>query len=347
MGVNNMDKQFTGLIDDPRSDLEKLKDWKHEETIFSLAMGAPIVWEEKTPDKWKRYSTRNQDGSTSCVPQAFCKGYEVYTGKVLSATPLYNNRPNYPQKGSYPQAIAEYFRKVGTTLESDVPSQNINDNMMDSYGKDFSKYTLYKIEGYSTLKNPRNFDEIVASVANGNPVHLTIHASYREYCQDIPKYLGDPKELGHEVVVTDYFLYNGVQVLKEDESWGRGISSFDDQRLLTREFIENRCDNAVTIYLKPLPKPSDEKPQHVFNVSMVYGDKNEEVKWLQKVLVYEGFLKPIFITGYFGDITFSAVRKWQEKHYEEILKPAGIKQGGATGKVLTFSRAYLNKEYGV
>lgn len=343
MGLNNnMEGQFTGLIDDPRTPLEKLKDYKHEETVFSLAMGSPVVWEEKTKDQWKKYSTRNQDGSTSCVAQASAKALEVFLKNVYSATPIYNNRANYPQKGMWMGDAGDILRKLGTKLESEVKSQLINDEQMEALGKTFTD--TQKIFSYITI-NEKNFDGIVQQIANGNPVLLITHCRYDEYT-DIPEYKGGQAELGHCICATDYTLYQGKKYIVIDESWGHGISMFDDKRLISEDFLKARIDGAMYFVITDsTPKP--EKPHHVFNSNLVYGDKNEEVKWLQKVLVYEGFLKPIFITGYFGDITFSAVRKWQESHYEEILKPAGIKQGNASGKVLNYSRTYLNKIYGV
>lgn len=335
-----MEQQFTGLIDDPRTTLEKLRDYKHEETVFSLAMGNPIIWEEKNKDKWKRYSTRNQDGSTSCVAQASAKALEVFLKNIYSATPIYNNRTNYPQKGMWLGDAGNILKKIGTKLESEVKSQLINDEQMEALGKTFDN--TQKIFSYITI-NEKNFDGIVQQIANGNPVLLITHCRYDEYT-DIPEYKGGPTELGHCICATDYTLYQGKKYIVIDESWGHGISMFDDKRLISEDFLKARIDGAMYFVITDnTPKP--EKPNHTFNVNMVYGDKNEDVKWLQKVLVYEGFLKPIFTTGYFGDITFSAVRKWQEAHYHEILKPAGLKT--ASAKVLNFSRDYLNRVYSV
>jgi hypothetical protein len=74
-----------------------------------------------------------------------------------------------------------------------------------------------------------------------------------------------------------------------------------------------------------------------------YGQKGEEIKALQIALKKEGlFEEPS--TGYFGLLTFQAVKSFQEKYKNEILYPFGFKKG--TGFVGIATRTKLNELYG-
>lgn len=74
---------------------------------------------------------------------------------------------------------------------------------------------------------------------------------------------------------------------------------------------------------------------YVFNTDFGKGLRNDIVRNLQTILVYEGLLDPQYVTGYFGNITFEAVKKFQAKY--------GIPQTGFVGPL---TRAQLNKLYG-
>ncbi|KKQ98957.1 MAG: hypothetical protein UT25_C0007G0012, partial [Parcubacteria group bacterium GW2011_GWC1_39_12] len=50
-------------------------------------------------------------------------------------------------------------------------------------------------------------------------------------------------------------------------------------------------------------------------------------KSLQTVLLNEGVYPSGLITGYFGQMTFEAVKRFQEKYSSEILVPADLTSG--------------------
>jgi len=82
---------------------------------------------------------------------------------------------------------------------------------------------------------------------------------------------------------------------------------------------------------------------HDFLRDLKYGQKGEEIKALQIALKKEGlFEEPS--TGYFGLLTFQAVKSFQEKYKNEILYPFGFKKG--TGFVGIATRTKLNELYG-
>jgi murein DD-endopeptidase MepM/ murein hydrolase activator NlpD len=82
---------------------------------------------------------------------------------------------------------------------------------------------------------------------------------------------------------------------------------------------------------------------HDFLRDLKYGQKGEEIKALQIALEKEGLFKGL-PTGYFGCLTFQAVKSFQEKYKNEILYPFGFKKG--TGFVGIVTRTKLNELYG-
>lgn len=241
------------------------------------------------------------------------------------------------------QDVGNVAKKIGTTLEKNIPSQRLTDAQIDAHsGKmdGIPDTEIFKVYGYAFLRND-NIDAIAEKIAQGKPVVFTFHTNSEEWT-DVPTYLGDKATFGHCVCGTDYTLYKGEKAIVVDESWGKGITQFNDKRVITESFLKARCTGAMYFLEKPLVDPI--KPIHTFNTNLVYGMNGIEVEWLQKILVHQGLLKPIFITGKFRNNTLQAVIKFQEKYADKILKPLGLTKG--TGRVLESTRKELNAQYG-
>jgi len=84
-----------------------------------------------------------------------------------------------------------------------------------------------------------------------------------------------------------------------------------------------------------------QQQKYTFTKNLKYGDRGEDVKHLQEILIKEGCLRKGLATGWFGPLTFKAVICFQEKYASEILYPAGLKKG--TGFVGPRTRAKLNQ----
>jgi hypothetical protein len=63
---------------------------------------------------------------------------------------------------------------------------------------------------------------------------------------------------------------------------------------------------------KPAPQPAPAKPS-VSLRNLQYGDKNSDVREVQQALIKKGYKIPAGATGYYGDQTKAAYRKWQQK----------------------------------
>ena len=89
-------------------------------------------------------------------------------------------------------------------------------------------------------------------------------------------------------------------------------------------------------------KTISKDPAFTFKSKLSNGSQGKEVTELQKCLAkFEDIYPNGQISGYFGTQTEEAVIKFQEKYYEDILKPAGLVKG--TGTVGAGTREKLNE----
>lgn len=106
----------------------------------------------------------------------------------------------------------------------------------------------------------------------------------------------------------------------------------NENKELKRQLVEARNQN----------KPTN---CFVFKKDLKIGDKGENVRFLEQVLQKEGLLseRDRNLPLVFDKKIFSAVKKFQEKYREEILKPANLKSG--TGYAGSGTRKILNRLY--
>lgn len=85
---------------------------------------------------------------------------------------------------------------------------------------------------------------------------------------------------------------------------------------------------------------------YVFTKNLFYGQKNDDVKYLQAFLKTQGIeIYPEgLVTGYFGPLTKAAAIRLQEKYADEVLAPWDLTEG--TGFVGKTTRAKINEILG-
>lgn len=77
------------------------------------------------------------------------------------------------------------------------------------------------------------------------------------------------------------------------------------------------------------------------DVSLGLGSFGDEVKTLQKLMINEGVWESeVEATGYFGSVTKTALKRFQEKYSREILEPLELESG--TGYFGSKTKEYLN-----
>lgn len=319
----------TGVIEDPRTEEEKEKDYSHEEIAHGVT--APVVWPTKQYPNFNYYSKRNQSMSLSCMAQAGVKalGVENYKEEQkfidFSALDPYDRRVNKPGGGMWGQNLMNILSTNGACLESQLPSQGFGETMMNREvvrtPEMIEVAKKYRGGGYVEVKL-RDIDAVASVIAQGKPVILVMYfdAAGTEWWREVPQInvpnlgLYDDAAIRHGITAVDFTMYNGKKALIIDDSAGNWSSiNQGGQRVLTEDFFNKRCYYAA--YFLPLANEGGyPKPVHTFNIPLRFGMMaNAEVKNLQAVLYYEGFLK-IKPTGNYLEQTAAALLKWQKAH---------------------------------
>lgn len=310
-----------GALPDVRSESEKAKDFRFEEIVTAIA---PVVWTEKNPTTWRKFPIFNQDGSGSCVAQTLAKilGIMYYLKNNdyvhFSATHIYQRRVNKPQGGMAGVNAFEIARR-GVTLEALTPSQNMSDVQMDNvkiekYKEDVG--TVFKLGQY--IVGPVKDLETIASIiqTTNKAVMVWYYFTYEEWV-DMPEVknstlsLTGASTIRHSVTAVDFTLYQGKKCLIIEDSWGPNQGK-GGQRIITEEFHKQRnwfVAHPMTFNFEESALPPI---SYVFRIKMKFGDENNEVSELQKLLKKLGFYPSnVSVTGYFGNVTKQAVKSFQ------------------------------------
>ena len=330
----------TGVIDDPRTEDEKARDYKHHE-IASGEKKIFVNWEEKKREDWNIYEKRVQNGSGSCVAQALAKMlginnfFEEGDFISLSAKDIYTKRSN-DGAGMWGVDALQIVKQTGATLEDMMPSQGMTEDEINEVER-----KIYQVQIGKIFK-PKNFiildfniDRIGEQIQKNRPVLMFLSFNKNEWT-DAPQKKTEQNtglEIHHAVVGVDTTIYKGEKAIIIDDSWGE-FEELDGQRIITESFMKGRM--SFCAYLIDLhndwreneDKDLKEKPKHEFTKGMKYSDTfnvDEEVKWLQKILIYENlFPMNVDVTGYYGSITRKAVLEFQLKH--EVDKESVLKE---------------------
>ena len=298
-----------------------------------------VTFQERKP---KAFTVRNQSWSGSCVDQTIAKMIEVWDWvydqvlTVFSATPGYQKRSNRPQPGRIGTEALDWPINNGVWLESDVPSQNMSDAQMDNANVDVTK--KQKIKPNKKMVLPIDFYVVAEHVQKYNAVMLWFRASMSEWQRDIPSGYSNSDAVRHSVTAVDCILYNGIEYIIIEDSWGKwnktsDIPLNDGQRAITREFFEKHCYFAAA-FTQFLYEPIPSK-KHEFKTIMEFGEKNDEIKILQDVLKSDGlFPSNTTSTGYYGDQTRRSILDFQIRYNvapkNELLALNGKRVGSKT-----------------
>jgi len=315
-----------GIIQDPRDEAEKQKDWSHEELAFGIEQ--PVQWQEKK--EYRFFSERFQSSSLSCMAQSGAKvlGVEnhVEEGRFIdfSALDIYDLRMNKPGGGMWGQNLMELLTR-GACLESQLPSQNMGEKAMNRpvvrTPEMLQVAHQYRAGNYVEIK-VRTIDAVASVISQGKAVELMMY--FDENCEEwlmrmptIKYSFKNPWDKGttrHGIAAVDFTLINGRKALIIDDSTGND-TSLRGQRIITEEFFNSRCFYAAYCLPQKNEVPPVSQPVVQFSKPLSFGMMaNDEVKKLQSVLIFEGFLKIPKPTGNYLEQTASALLKWQHKY---------------------------------
>jgi len=329
-----MEKYFTGLLPDTRTDEQKAKDWKSTE-IYATGTIKPQFREVKKGE-WKKYQTRNQDGSGSCVANTVAKMLEVKlflnkgSSVKFSHAPIYIKRSNKPGTGMIGLNALEIATKYSSCPEKDCPSENMNDTQLDAIilPKNFEDLNnLVVPTNYITC--PIDFDYIASMVEKEGCVMIWVNTDYTSWCKDIPTIGGKKGSVVHSITAVDTVLYNGKEYIVIEDSWGK-FGELDGQRLISREFFNDAVWFAGVLLDFKYDVTNDIfKP---FKTIMEFGQTSKEIERLQKLLQARGFFpSEQKCTGYYGSITARAIYLMQVKYSVDTFAELNALKGKRVG----------------
>lgn len=337
---------YIGVIDDPRSDLEKNKDYKSED-LFS----GGVVWKEKGDDWIKEYKRRYQDGSSQCMAYSGAKHLGINEMREngsfadLSPTFIYRLRSN-SGPGMFMQNLLDILVKNGSPKDTWFPCDNLNDTDIlkapEPTAEVREEASKYRGKNYFQIK-AFNIEEVAKAVDLVGSCVILVRCNNKEWIKVPfidPKVTQEQWDINHAVLCTDYGLIKGVKHLKVEDSWGKY-----PEKWIPESFIESRMFGGG--YVIDLENQSP-KPKVRITKDLMAGNYwySTEVHDLQKVLVYENCMTIAEANtgwGYFGPKTKAAVIKLQEKYKAEILTPSGLTKG--TGYVGISTRKFINSKY--
>ena len=327
---------YNGLSPDTRSPKEKAKDWQAIE-IYSPE---PPIFRPVREREWKKYQTRNQDGSGSCVANTIAKILEVKR-KIdkgddvkFSHAPIYIHRVNRPSPGMVGHDALQLAIKYSSCREENMLSENKNDAQLDNMPMPADYESLNNLVSPTNyLICPTDFDYAASMVAKEGAVMLWVDTSYSNWNRDIPVAGGKGGGVRHSITIVDAIKFDGVEYLVIEDSWGK-FGKYDGQRLITREFFkENAFVVAVLTSFKydVVDSEFDE-----FKTILVLGDRGVEVDKLQRFLKKEGLFPSNVVNkdpskAYYGNMTATAVYNFQIRYAIDTIPVLNTLKGKRVG----------------
>jgi hypothetical protein len=309
---------MAGVVEDPRPDAEKQRDYRHEE----LATAAPFNWTEVPEAQWRQYPIFNQDGSGSCVAQATAKALgierKLKSGQFVqySARDIYTRRNTKPTPGMYLVDALNIVYKNGCTVEQLMASQLLGEQAMndDSDRNDFDVLVALNSKESQFVTVTPDIDTIASIIEpTGKPVVITVRFSMDEWNQQVPTL--NPAEqptLGHGICCVQATLWQGKKALIIDDSWGTGYG-IGGKRVITQDWFTAGRITAAGYFTTFQTQNAPSKPIYQFNSTLAYGlTVNADVKALQSCLNFLGmFPDAQSFTGNYYGITMAAVKLYQ------------------------------------
>ena len=307
---------YKGLLPDNRGELEKDKDYKHEEVFGS----SKVDWlTKKEADKSEKlFPVLDQKNTSACVCYSVVTCLYNTEKEKLSPAYLYTQRKNKPQEGCYYYDIANLVVKQGVVTEKDLKTP-IKESLINSVvitPELRKKAEKYKQKAYIFLDNPSI--ENMGQLANkGIALTCSIFANTHEWSTDAPVATDTitpwTAGINHAITVlpNSAFKHGGIEYIKIQDSAHFGGIVFRD---LSKTWVDKRVKHSM--YFIDLEKEPSDFPQHLrgytWNTDLYVGKRGDDVKALQDFLKWKGYFpKNIESTGNFFGITRKAVEDYQ------------------------------------
>lgn len=273
--------------------------------------------------KQKIQNVNDQGSSSSCGGQAFGYHMEVNTFNRdnkfvdLSARSLYS-AVYMPGGGSRARDLINWLITSGICLEADVPSYFKGQPPTEAYMINRSDITQQALEiaknyigaTYLTFDST-NPEQVKQAIYQGNGAVIAVvgnNACWQTYNGEIQVPAQGTTNWGHFIFLTGWQLRKGKLYFEFVNSWGRewGDNGFG---YLPADYLTAGFGYNEWVVIQ---KPLVDDFHYQFNTNLQYGQKNEDIKALQNILIKKGY--NTIATGYYGELTRKAVLKMQQDY---------------------------------
>jgi hypothetical protein len=271
---------------------------------------API-WIEKKIEDWRSFLAQYQFTSSACVAFTIAKIAQVLY--FLKGANKIKFSPGWIYRNRTPKVLGMWIDNAvalagnGLPTEELYPSEGLTEDQMNNlpsvpFGNELAKVFSISV---NWVEVPLDFDTVASTIqATGKGIMLWFEFGNGEWFNlGIPLTLENSRPYRHSVCAVDTLLFQGVQyILIEDSADIK--AQFGHRKLISREFFTKRC------ILSRYPIK--------FSYDVIKGGKPKydgTTVSLQDCLKYEGSLASnIPSTGFYGNLTTEAVKKFQEKY---------------------------------
>jgi hypothetical protein len=335
--------------------------------VKKMPKGFQYVLNSKT---WRKFPTRNQDGSGTCVAQTLAKlmGILAYLRWgvfiIFSAAHIYIKRINKTWGDGMGMVSDDAYKiaQNGVTFEELMPSQNMSEEQINAlFETELHKMVNMKINNYIYLP-VGNLEAVASVIQTTKKGVMTWFRFGRNEWKDVPVILVSDPENNHSVAGVDFSIYENENALIIDESWG-DTQGLDGQRVIKESFYKARnihasypMDFKFEKDVVPVPPvvsftktmvfiELDTKTQEILpQFKAIHEAQKADVIKVQDILKSEGLLPTnIGSTGLYHNLTRKAVKAFQIKYAVASMEELNALDGKQIG-IKTLGK--LNELYG-
>lgn len=289
------------------------------------AIGIPFDWnkgfdiEQALSEKLGildfKLPVKDQNGSLSCGGQAWSTYHSVLEAMNTGTFEEYSAKFIYAQTavqggGSSGRDNSDLLIKDGCCREMiltsyedhEPPSESFMTRKSDLTPSVYSDAGVTKVTSYANVV--ADIDLFAQAIRDNHGLVIGVSGENNgTWGSTFPK-PPQNRKWGHWIYAGKAKMINDKKYIGILNSWGKDVGESGWQWIGEDYFDSGNVWNGWTILFNI-------KPKHIFNINMKYGDFNDEVQYLQKVLRLTGDFTYPDITGYYGFETAKAVLAYQ------------------------------------